>query len=765
MTKSVATKILLCFLAGVVIVGTLYTIHSAVNEDYNIRKEMLDDTKIISAGIIPENIIRFSGSEKDLQIKEYQQTKAYLIRSKSQQEKTRFIYILRQDPDGHVWILVDSEPVYSPDYSPPGQEYINITDDLRSAFSRDEGVIIGPESDSWGTFVSGLYPLKDSNGQMIALLGIDVNASDWSTMIFYRAVGPGAITILIALILTYILSLFRKIETDYQQLQISQIALEKSEQQLENAQRIAKLSGWEYDYQTNHIAWSPGIYPLLELPSHEKPSKELFLSMVHPEDLVMVQSAYQKASTSFDPYGITYRLKLPNGVLRWVHEIGHIECDISTHKTRIAGVIQDITRLKETEQALIESEERYRLLLANSNDIIMVLSVSGFFSFASESAKQILGRDASEFIGAEMPYKHIHLDDQDEIRKKIARLFTIPGSTEQTNFRYRHGDGHLIQLEAIATSKIDDARINGIIINLRDISKIREMEHTIDEYLEELERQNQNLTNIQRKLIELNEGLEAKVTERTSEIMMLNQRMLERNIEIEHLSEQKDLFLYQLAHDLRTPLTPIIGMGGFLMDGITDPDAQELIRLFLASIEYLRKMTEDILTNAQLNQTSSLNSYERYDLHDLISDAFEMNLFLAEERELTLTNDIPQGIAVSLSKPYANLVFRNLINNAVKFNSPKGFIKASADIRKDSVLISIADSGIGITPEVQQRIWDELYTGDTARRDPSSKGMGLSITKRIITLHGGSIHVQSKGYLQGSTFIVRLPLYQEETGE
>ena len=232
----------------------------------------------------------------------------------------------------------------------------------------------------------------------------------------------------------------------------------------------------------------------------------------------------------------------------------------------------------------------------------------------------------------------------------------------------------------------------------------------------------------------------------------------EQTRQVEQLSEQKDLFLNQLAHDLRTPLTPIIGMAPYLLEGITDPDARELITIFLKSIQYLQKISEDILVTTSLNRANYIDSFETYDLSDLIADAIGANQYLADQKELNFVNTVIPGTALSLSKTYANLLFRNIINNAVKYNTPRGTVTISPSFKERTVVISITDTGIGISPDIQNKIWDELYIGDLSRNDPLSKGLGLPIGKRIIELHHGTVEVFSKGYVKGSTFTVILPV-------
>lgn len=168
-------------------------------------------------------------------------------------------------------------------------------------------------------------------------------------------------------------------------------------------------------------------------------------------------------------------------------------------------------------------------------------------------------------------------------------------------------------------------------------------------------------------------------------------------------------------------------------------------------------MSEDILSSARLNQVSRLDSFELHNMHDLIVDAIDANRYLADQKGVIFDNRVDPVVQVLLSKPYASLIFRNLINNSVKYNSPKGKVTIDASEDEQMVSISITDTGVGVDQKDLEKIWDEFYIGDPARGDPLSKGLGLPIVKKVVKLHQGTVHCQSMGFLKGSTFTVNLP--------
>ena len=259
----------------------------------------------------------------------------------------------------------------------------------------------------------------------------------------------------------------------------------------------------------------------------------------------------------------------------------------------------------------------------------------------------------------------------------------------------------------------------------------------------------------------VNGDLEQEALNRASEIDTLSVKIQERNQLVEHLLRQKDLFITQLAHDLRTPLTPVVAMLPLLIEGIHDPDSQELLNIFYSSIEHLQKMVDEIIHYATLNQMTAIDDYQVFDLYELITDTLAMDSYFLEQKEVSVQNSIPEGVRLSLSKSLAPVIFRNLIANAVQFNAFRGSITIQSVVQKGWITISITDTGVGMSEDVLSSIWDEFSTGDKSRRDPSSKGLGLPIVKRIVTMHGGSIIAMSNGIGTGATFTLTLPQSQD----
>lgn len=168
----------------------------------------------------------------------------------------------------------------------------------------------------------------------------------------------------------------------------------------------------------------------------------------------------------------------------------------------------------------------------------------------------------------------------------------------------------------------------------------------------------------------------------------------------------------------------------------------------------MRDMTEQIIRMANLNSRCSIMDYEEMSLSGLIDEAIRMNEIMIRDRNISFEISVPSHLSVRVSKIFGVTLISNLINNAVKYNFPSGRVIITAVEGDTGVSLSIEDTGIGMEPNTLENIWDEFYIHDSARRDPVSKGLGLSMVKNLVILHGGDITASSPGIGKGSIFVI-----------
>lgn len=239
----------------------------------------------------------------------------------------------------------------------------------------------------------------------------------------------------------------------------------------------------------------------------------------------------------------------------------------------------------------------------------------------------------------------------------------------------------------------------------------------------------------------------------------------ERREKMEQVDQLKDQFLANTSHELRTPLNGIIGLAESLEDRATNDFQEENLSMIISSARRLSSLVDDILDFSRIrNQEVRLNS-KAIDPYALVEMIVKLNQPLAKKKRLKLSHNIPKDIpAIHGDENRLQQILHNLVGNAIKF-TPKGFIEVSAEEKEGKLLISVADSGIGIDEEKQASIFLEFSQADASiSRTYNGSGLGLSISKKLVELHGGELSVQSVSG-EGSVFSFSIPLSWETVQE
>jgi PAS domain S-box-containing protein len=182
--------------------------------DLEMREELLTQTRLVAQAVNLDQVKALTGTEHDLALPVYREIKAQLVRVKQANSKCRFVYLLGRKPDGKLFFQVDSEPVGSEDYSPPGQIYHEATAELRRVFADRLEFVEGPSPDRWGLWVSGLVPLTDPHtGEVAAVLGMDINAHAWNWEVAARAALPLGLILALLIIMAAILAAGRRADS------------------------------------------------------------------------------------------------------------------------------------------------------------------------------------------------------------------------------------------------------------------------------------------------------------------------------------------------------------------------------------------------------------------------------------------------------------------------------------------------------------------------------------------------------------------------
>jgi signal transduction histidine kinase len=233
------------------------------------------------------------------------------------------------------------------------------------------------------------------------------------------------------------------------------------------------------------------------------------------------------------------------------------------------------------------------------------------------------------------------------------------------------------------------------------------------------------------------------------------------NLQLERANRLKSEFLASVSHELRTPMNAIIGYTKLMLDGLdgelTTQQQTDLFRVAQAA-DNLLGLINGLLDLAKIEAGKMELNVEEVSITDVTDEALELVRPHADEKGLEVRSLIPQGLpTVWADRARVRQVLANMLANAVKFTE-RGSVSVAATAAEGWLTVSVADTGVGISPEAQAYVFDEFRQADSSTtRRYGGTGLGLAISKRLVTLHGGRIWVDSE-VGKGSTFHFTLPI-------
>jgi signal transduction histidine kinase len=242
----------------------------------------------------------------------------------------------------------------------------------------------------------------------------------------------------------------------------------------------------------------------------------------------------------------------------------------------------------------------------------------------------------------------------------------------------------------------------------------------------------------------------------TNDLEKFRSENKEYNEKLERLIIQKDEFITQLGHDLRSPLNPLLNLIPLIKT--EDTESNNRLEIINRNVDYMKNLVSKTLDLARLNSPKLEFSIDNTNLLDELNKTITQNKLLFKENNFKIDNKVNEHIIVKADKLQLAELFNNLFTNAVKYgNNGNGNIIIDAKDDGHFVTVSVKDSGIGLTQEQIEHIFFEFYKVDESRHDFMSTGLGLPICKRIVEKHGGKIWVESLGENKGSTFYFTIP--------
>lgn len=371
---------------------------------------------------------------------------------------------------------------------------------------------------------------------------------------------------------------------------------------------------------------------------------------------------------------------------------------------------QERYQRRAAEQALRANEERFRSLIENALDIIVVLDQTGTVLYVSPAIKRVLGYDPEALMG-QSAFEYVHPEDRPHLITSFQRTIHNPGYPVSAEFKLRHQDGSWRVLEAVGKQFVESNGAYSLVLNARDITERKQAEET--------------------------------------------RKALQKEKE---LNELKSRFVSMVSHEFRTPLSVVV-LSARLLERFYHTATEDKRQQYLARIQAAAKRMTQLLDDVLfLGKTEA----KKQEFKPAPLELVQFCRDLAEEVQLTAGSHhriifvcLELQMAACMDEILLRHILTNLLSNAIKYSPAHPTVQFELIHQPEQVIFSIQDQGIGILEEDQEHLFESFHRGKNVGRIPGT-GLGLSIVQQSVQLHGGNIHLQSQVGV-GSTFRITLP--------
>jgi PAS domain S-box-containing protein len=525
---------------------------------------------------------------------------------------------------------------------------------------------------------------------------------------------------------------------------------------LKMTSKIARVGGWEFNPYTLEGTWTDEVAKIHGLEPSAPTNVNIGVSYYLPHSQQLIKDAITEAVSDAKPYDLELELLTVDKVHKWVRSIG-IPVVEKGLVVKVKGIFQDITEKKRAEEALVESEEKYRTLVESSIDAIF-LNEQNSITYLNNAALRLFGADSPDHVLYHSPFEFFHSDFHAVMRKRTSQMLEQGKSTPLIEEKIVQLNGKIIDVEVAATPFKYKGQV-AIMVVLRDISarKLAEMELKQSEYT--LKKQNE-------EYLALNEEL----NESNRRIQDINLYLVIAKERAEESDRLKSAFLANMSHEIRTPMNAIIGFSHLLTKKELPVWRQEYFTTLIQQRTYdLLRIVEDILDVSRL-EVGQLNIFKaETNICELMNEIYE---YYNQRLEISLKQIISFKVDIAPEIQYLKIltdgqrlkqIINNLLENAFKFTG-EGTVAFGCEIRdQKELLFFVKDTGIGISPEKLEIIFDRFRQAEEtlSARQYGGTGLGLSIVRGLVNLLEGRVWVESEPE-QGSSFYFTLPLNKLE---
>ncbi|MCA9444688.1 MAG: PAS domain S-box protein [Candidatus Omnitrophica bacterium] len=506
------------------------------------------------------------------------------------------------------------------------------------------------------------------------------------------------------------------------------------------------------DSQFTMLYLSEAIETLIGYPASDfLDSKISFVDLYHPEDSPRIFEEVSASLKRDKRFHLVYRLKHRSGNWKWIEEFG-LGIEREGRIDFLEGYLRDISERMEAEEALKASETRWRTLVQNAPNHVTIIDPDGNHLYINRVEK---GFDPAEVLRSNI-YKWVPEKHHGIIRKSIEKTLKTGKPVKYQVEVTVPGVGSTWW--SCCMGLIDPmAQFPQIMIISTDITRERKAQEELSQARSDLEERVRLRTS---QLTEINSQLEREILEREKTQEALN----EAKETAETANRAKGDFIASMSHELRTPLTSILGFVGLLegeRHGSLNESQIDFVGTIRRNAEHLLSLINDILDVAKSEAGQDELTRSVVDLDNLVRRSLEMISSRALESGVEIAPSPTHLGSAIVDERKVRQIILNLLANACKFTPAGGEVGVRGVRSQTDFQITIWDTGIGIPPQAKDSIFEEFKQVDSgdSRKYPGT-GLGLTLAKKFVEIHGGRIWVESK-LKQGSRFTFSIPLSVE----
>lgn len=628
--------------------------------------------------------------------------------------------------------------------------------------------------------------------------------------------------------------------TDITDRRIAEKALEESQERLQLAVDAGEIGVWDYDIRKDKLVWDDRMFKIFDISKLEFAHNfSSWSECVHPEDREASSAAVTKAIEEKKPFTIEFRILDKEKKVRYIVGFGKVYVDANDQAYRMTGVNYDITDIKQTENALKESEEKARSYIENAPYGVFISDKDGNWIDVNDAAADQTGYTKEELLRMNL-IDIVHENDRELTFQKFNELLTNGRVFLEQSFIRKDGVRRLWEISGV---KLSDDLFLGFTSDITERKKAEEEIRLREELFKGafdrsaigmlLVDKNGRFRKVNRAIIEMLGYTEEELLQlsfpdithpddfgakiehvdmiREDRSFFVEKRYRKRNgnyiwcqlstsiipdkdggvkyfisnvqdlterkenenkiqeylnqledseNKLKELNRSKDRFFSIIASDLRKSLSDFLLLTEEFSMGIknlTLTQMQQKSKSMHDSSVKLIKVLENLLDWSRAQTGSIKYQPAEYDLYEFAINNILLFKEDASKKRITIKNHIPMDTIVKIDYKMIDAVFRNLISNAVKFTGEDGRIDIIFSEDKDKYIVSVKDNGRGISEDKMSKLFKigEKIENEDQTQEPGT-GLGLILCKEFISLHKGTINVESKPG-EGSVFSFTIP--------